>query len=208
MKLSQSIAFKAILLTHWNVKISILQHRCPTFPSTLPSKSMRFSYSVSLSQWQSSTSSAKMKQSASTAMPLVITLINSALSHTMCLQYTRPMPKASALPNAAILRRTSTSSPDKKTPSSPHPSFTEAHLYYHPPTFDTAIISLTGCFALIISTPSQREAAWCYRHQKQVLMDGTFGITLAQVLLFILMVIDNHFHGIPIAYMLVLLLHP
>jgi len=33
-------------------------------------------------------------------------------------------------------------------------------------------------------------------------MDGTFGITSARVLLFILMAIDDHFHGVPIAYIL------
>lgn len=90
----------------------------------------------------------------------------------------------------------------QKTPSPPHPWFTEACLYYHPPTFDTTVAALEGHFALIISTPSQREAAWRYGHQKQVLMDGTFGITSARVLLFILMAIDNHFHGVPIAYIL------
>ena len=90
----------------------------------------------------------------------------------------------------------------QNTPSPPHPSFTEARLYYHPPTFDTAATALEGRFALIISTPSQREAAWCYGHQKQVLMDGTFGITSAHVLLFILMAIDDHFHGVPITYIL------
>ena len=90
----------------------------------------------------------------------------------------------------------------QKTPSPPHPWFTEACLYYHPPTFDTTVAALEGRFALIISTPSQREAAWRYGHQKQVLMDGTFGITSARVLLFILMAIDNHFHGVPIAYIL------
>ena len=52
---------------------------------------------------------------------------------------------------------------------------------------------------LILSTPRQREMAWAYGHQKQMLLDGTFGVCSTCVLVFFLMAIDDRNVGIPVA---------
>ncbi|PBK66581.1 hypothetical protein ARMSODRAFT_1005992 [Armillaria solidipes] len=57
-------------------------------------------------------------------------------------------------------------------------------------------------FELIISTPQQQEAAWCYGHQKQVLMDLTFRFSSSCVLLGILLAMDKNKHGIPLGFIL------
>ena len=47
-----------------------------------------------------------------------------------------------------------------------------------------------------------RTAAWKYAHQKQVLMDLTFGVCSARALLVILMALDKTGKGIPICFIL------
>lgn len=84
----------------------------------------------------------------------------------------------------------------------PHPSFPQACLYYHPRTFDTTVKALEGRFALILSTPSQRDVAWRYGHRKQVLMNGRIGQLSSRTFVFTLTVISNRSFHIPIAYIL------
>ena len=55
---------------------------------------------------------------------------------------------------------------------------------------------------MILSTPEMREAAWKFGHNQQVLMDLTFWICSARVLLVILRAIDHSGTGIPICFML------
>jgi hypothetical protein len=56
---------------------------------------------------------------------------------------------------------------------------------------------------LILSTPRQREMAWAYGHQKQMLLDGTFGVCSTCVLVFVLMAIDDQNVGIPVAAIII-----
>ena len=71
---------------------------------------------------------------------------------------------------------------------------TASRLYYQP--FDDT----TGDqFCLILSTPQQQATAWEHGHRQQMLMDDTFGVCSARILLFILMVINKQNKGIPVA---------
>lgn len=81
-----------------------------------------------------------------------------------------------------------------ENPKPPNPRLTTSCLHYSP-----FIPGQSECFELIISTPEQRELAWRYGHQKQILMDLTFGFCSGRALLAILMAIDEDNHGIPIA---------
>ena len=47
-----------------------------------------------------------------------------------------------------------------------------------------------------------RDVAWVYGHEKQILLDGTFGVCDSRVLLFILMGIDKQRKGVPLAFLL------
>lgn len=82
-------------------------------------------------------------------------------------------------------------------PEPPSAALSEALVYYQP-----HVPGKTERFELVLSTPEQRKLAWKYGHKKIVLMDGTFGVCSARILLFILMAIDEANHGIPIAFML------
>lgn len=57
-------------------------------------------------------------------------------------------------------------------------------------------------FELCIATKEMRDAAWVYGNKKQLILDGTFGVSKAKVLLFIAMAIDNNGKGIPLAFFL------
>ncbi|KAG1724782.1 hypothetical protein EDB19DRAFT_1897860 [Suillus lakei] len=81
--------------------------------------------------------------------------------------------------------------PMKPEPSSP--LLSEALVFYQP-----HITDITDRFALILMSAKQQEMAWSFDHRKQMLMDGTFNVCSSRVLLFILMVIDNKNHGIPV----------
>ena len=60
----------------------------------------------------------------------------------------------------------------------------------------------TDRFEIILSTPEMQAAAWKFGHNKQILMDLTFGVCSARALLIILMVIDDSGVGIPICFSL------
>jgi hypothetical protein len=55
-------------------------------------------------------------------------------------------------------------------------------------------------FELCMASSEMHEAAWRYGHGKQLMVDGTFGICNRRILLFIVMVIDENNHGIPVAF--------
>lgn len=57
-------------------------------------------------------------------------------------------------------------------------------------------------FELCISTKEMREASWAYAHKKQIILDGTFGISVSKVLLFIVMAVDEFGKGVPLALLL------
>jgi len=60
----------------------------------------------------------------------------------------------------------------------------------------------TDHFEIILLTMEMCTAAWKYSHQKQVLMDLTFGVCLAHALLVILMALDETGKGILICFIL------
>jgi hypothetical protein len=66
----------------------------------------------------------------------------------------------------------------------------------------SARASKEGRIEVCIATKDMREAAWKYGHHSQILMDGTFGICDAKILLFIVMGVDDKNHGIPLAFLL------
>ncbi|KAL1698226.1 hypothetical protein EV121DRAFT_218494, partial [Schizophyllum commune] len=57
-------------------------------------------------------------------------------------------------------------------------------------------------FELIILTPGQQAAAWCFDHKNIVLTDLMFGFCSARTLLSILMVLDLKGRGLPIAFII------
>lgn len=83
------------------------------------------------------------------------------------------------------------------SPSPPSPDLTAACLFYQP-----FVQGETDRFILVLSTPEQRQAAWQHGHHKPILADLTFGFCSARANLWILMVIDEHFRGIPVAYVI------
>jgi hypothetical protein len=71
----------------------------------------------------------------------------------------------------------------------------QAVFHYNPAAED-------GRWELGISTPLQRELAWRYGHARFVIMDGTFDLCSKAVLCFIVLVVDEDNHGLPVAYLL------
>jgi hypothetical protein len=49
-----------------------------------------------------------------------------------------------------------------------------------------------------------REAAWEYAHQKQLILDGTFGVCDSHILLFIALGVDKVGKRVPLAFLLFL----
>ncbi|KAK7050167.1 hypothetical protein R3P38DRAFT_3306410 [Favolaschia claudopus] len=84
-----------------------------------------------------------------------------------------------------------------ENPSPPDPRLAASCLSYTP-----LIPGQSDRFSLILSTPEQRLLAWKYGHQKQLLMDLTFGVCNGRALLAILMVLDDQQKGLPVAFML------
>jgi len=82
-------------------------------------------------------------------------------------------------------------------PQPPNPLLTQSCMYYRPLGDGE-----NDRFILILSTPQQRQLAWKHGHKQQILMDGTFGVCSAKLLVFILMVIDERGIGIPVALIL------
>ncbi|KAH6884047.1 hypothetical protein BKA70DRAFT_1446097 [Coprinopsis sp. MPI-PUGE-AT-0042] len=79
-------------------------------------------------------------------------------------------------------------------PSLPSPFFTASCLHYQ-----AHIRGQTDRFEMIIATPEMCDAAWKHGHKKQVLMDLMFGFCSAPALLLILMALNEHGKGLPIA---------
>ncbi len=57
-------------------------------------------------------------------------------------------------------------------------------------------------FKVCIATPEMRDAAWKYCHQKQLILDGTFGVCSSRLLLWIAMGVDESRSGVPVAMFL------
>lgn len=57
-------------------------------------------------------------------------------------------------------------------------------------------------FEICIATPEMVDAAWSYSHKSQIILDGTFGICNAKMLLFIVMGVDEKNRGVPLAFLL------
>lgn len=57
-------------------------------------------------------------------------------------------------------------------------------------------------FELYISTPEMKSAAWNYVHNKQLILDGTFGLCTSRLLMWIAMGVDGNNHGVPVAIFL------
>ena len=53
-----------------------------------------------------------------------------------------------------------------------------------------------------ISTSEMDEATWKYAHGKQIIVNGTFGVCLSHMLLFIAMGVDEDGKGVPLALFL------
>lgn len=69
----------------------------------------------------------------------------------------------------------------------------DACIHYSPLTL------LSKRLEVIISTERMRDAAWKYGHKKLILIDGTFGISIQKILLFVVLAIDENNKGIPLA---------
>jgi hypothetical protein len=57
-------------------------------------------------------------------------------------------------------------------------------------------------FQLCIQKVEMREAAWKYSHEKQLILDGTFGICDSRILLFIALGVDEQNKGILLTFLL------
>ena len=57
-------------------------------------------------------------------------------------------------------------------------------------------------FELCISTPEMKSAAIQLIHRKQLILDGTFGLSSARLLVWIAMGIDDDNCGLPVAFFL------
>ncbi|KZV89638.1 hypothetical protein EXIGLDRAFT_139730 [Exidia glandulosa HHB12029] len=57
-------------------------------------------------------------------------------------------------------------------------------------------------FEVCIANHDMQEAAWRYAHGRQLILDGTFGVCNARILVFIAMAIDEENKGVPIAFLL------
>lgn len=57
-------------------------------------------------------------------------------------------------------------------------------------------------FEIGIATLEMDEAAWKYGHTSQVILDGTFGVCSERLLLFIVMVVDESWKGVPVSFLL------
>ena len=79
-------------------------------------------------------------------------------------------------------------------PKTPVPHLGESCLFYQNlgPGNDEHLI-------LILATPRQHQMAWAYGHQKQMMLDGMFGICSTCMLVFFLMVVDDQNIGVPLA---------
>ncbi|CUA78041.1 hypothetical protein RSOLAG22IIIB_13012 [Rhizoctonia solani] len=77
-----------------------------------------------------------------------------------------------------------------------NPALARAIFHYSARTEQSARLEIC------IATDEMKEAAWRYGHQRQILLDGTFGVCDRRLLLFIVMGIDKQNHGVPLAFLL------
>ncbi|RKO88739.1 hypothetical protein BDK51DRAFT_1876, partial [Blyttiomyces helicus] len=77
-----------------------------------------------------------------------------------------------------------------------HEDLREAVFHYRPKTFES------DRFELGIASPSMLAAAWQYGDGKLILMEGTFGVCLQNILLFVMLLIEENYYGVPIALFL------
>ncbi|EJF55564.1 hypothetical protein DICSQDRAFT_73485, partial [Dichomitus squalens LYAD-421 SS1] len=82
-------------------------------------------------------------------------------------------------------------------PNPPSSELADACLFYQP-----FVQGQSDRFILILSTPDQQACAWRYGHGKIILVDLTFGFSSARANVWIVMVIDEAYKGIPVAYIL------
>ncbi|KAG8740946.1 hypothetical protein FRC11_015058, partial [Ceratobasidium sp. 423] len=75
---------------------------------------------------------------------------------------------------------------------------TLAHVIFH----YSARTEQNNRLEICIATDEMKEAAWRYGHQRQILVDGTFGVCDRRILLFIVMGIDEQSRGVPLAFLL------
>ncbi|KAH9922232.1 uncharacterized protein B0H18DRAFT_1121050 [Fomitopsis serialis] len=83
-------------------------------------------------------------------------------------------------------------------PHSPHyrKELAECIFYY------AARIEREDRFKVCLATHEMRDASWKYCHQKQLIIDGTFGVCTSRLLLWIAMGVDDANRGIPVALFL------
>lgn len=83
-------------------------------------------------------------------------------------------------------------------PNSPNfkPQIAAAIFHYQ------ARIEKDGRLRVCIQTEEMRTAAWKFVHQKQLVLDGTFGVCDSRVLLFIALGLDDENKGVPLAFFL------
>lgn len=60
----------------------------------------------------------------------------------------------------------------------------------------------TSRFEAVILTPHMRQAAWQHGQRSQMILDGTFGVCTSKLLCFILMVLNENRHGLPVGFLL------
>lgn len=84
------------------------------------------------------------------------------------------------------------------TPDHPHfkPELKEAVFYY------SAQAEQNDQLKVCISTSEMDDAAWKYGHHNQIILDGTFGVCMTHLLLFIVMAVDEQSRGVPLALFL------
>jgi len=54
------------------------------------------------------------------------------------------------------------------------------------------------CFVVCIATPDMEEASWAHVHGSQLILDGTFGLSLSCLLMWIAMGVDSEGKGVPV----------
>lgn len=57
-------------------------------------------------------------------------------------------------------------------------------------------------FKVCIQTEEMKQAGWKYVHEKQLILDGTFGLCDRRLLLFIALGVDDSGRGVPVAFFL------
>jgi hypothetical protein len=62
--------------------------------------------------------------------------------------------------------------------------------------------SKTNRFMLCIASSEMTADAWTYVHNKQLILDGTFGLCSSRLLLWIAMGVDDENKGVPVAFFL------